>query len=40
MKRINNWKTVVFAAIVPLLIASHPVIAFACDAGSHTGCAA
>ncbi len=38
MKRINNWKTIVFAAIVPLLIALQPAITFACDAGSHTGC--
>jgi len=38
MKRIRNWKTIVFAAIVPLLIALQPAITFACDAGSHTGC--
>lgn len=38
MKRINRWKTLVLALIVPLLITWQPVITYACDAGSHTGC--
>ncbi|MCA9931656.1 MAG: hypothetical protein KC419_24405, partial [Anaerolineales bacterium] len=38
MKRINNWKTIAFAAIVPLLIAWQPAITYACTTcGSHGG---
>ena len=38
MKRIKNWKTIAFAAILPLLIASQPAITFACDAANtHCG---
>jgi hypothetical protein len=36
MKRINNWKTIVFAVIVPLLITLQPAITYACS-GSHCG---
>ncbi len=38
MKRINNWKTIALATVLPLLIALQPAITYACDAGSHTGC--
>ena len=38
MKRIKNWKTIAFAAIIPLLIASQPAITYACEAaGGHCG---
>jgi hypothetical protein len=37
MKRINNWKTIAFVSIVPLLIALQPAITYACEAGSHCG---
>ena len=38
MKRIKNWKTIAFAAVVPLLIALQPAITYACDtATSHCG---
>jgi hypothetical protein len=37
MKRINNWKTIAFATIVPLLIALQPTITYACTTTSHCG---
>jgi hypothetical protein len=37
MKRISNWKTIVFAAIVPLLIAFQPTVTFACESLGHCG---
>lgn len=38
MKKINNWKTLAFATIVPLLLAANPIVTFACDATvSHCG---
>lgn len=38
MKRINNWKTIVLAAVVPLLITWQPVITYACSGTSgHCG---
>lgn len=39
MKRINRWKTLALAIIVPLLVTLHPVITHACNpVGSHGGC--
>ena len=40
MKRINYWKAIVFAAIVPLLITLQPAVTYACNvgAGTHGGC--
>lgn len=37
MKRINNWKPIVFASIASLLIALQPAVTFACNASSHCG---
>lgn len=38
MKRINNWKTIIFATILPLLIALQPTITYACEASAgHCG---
>jgi hypothetical protein len=40
MKQFKNWKAIVVASIVPLLIALQPAITYACNVGSgaHGGC--
>lgn len=37
MKQFKNWKSLVFAGILPLLIALQPAVTYACDVGSHCG---
>lgn len=38
MKRINRWKALALATIIPLLITLQPVITYACEgSGSHCG---
>ncbi len=38
MKQFKNWKAIVVASIVPLLIALQPAVTYACSVGTHTGC--
>jgi len=40
MKQFKNWKAIVFASLVPLLIALQPAVTYACSvgAGTHGGC--
>lgn len=38
MKKIKNWKTIFFLTVVSFLIATQPIIAFACETtSSHCG---
>ena len=37
MTRIKNLKSVVFVAVVTLLIAIQPTVTFACNAAGHCG---
>jgi hypothetical protein len=40
MKQLKNWKSVVVAIALPLLVALQPAVTYACNvgSGSHGGC--
>lgn len=37
MKRLANWKLILFVAAVQLLVFADPIVTFACP-GAHGGC--